>query len=475
MHSTTSAGRGPRGKGLVVLVSIVAALGGLLFGYDTGIIGVALLGLSKQFALDDTLKQLVTGAIILGAIFGCVGTGRLSDHLGRRRTIVLVGAVFIVGSVLSAMATSVGMLIAARFILGLSAGSATQIIPVYIAEVTPPQHRGKLVVMFQFMVVFGILVAYLVGYGLGEQWRWMFGLGIAPAAILMLGMLVLPESPRWLVGKGRESAALAILERVRSSTAGAKAEMAEIKEVSARPEGSWRDLFQPWIRPALVAGVGIAMFSQITGNNALIYYAPTILSQAGFGDSASVLAAIGGAVLINLATILGIFLVDRIGRKRFLLWMVPGSAVALVIMGVLFIGGAPEDTFSQWVLVACLAIYMALNCSFGVCLWLINAEVYPLFVRGKGASMGALSHWVFNLLVTLTTLSLISALGTSGTFWLYAVVTLIALVFVVRYVPETMGRSLEEIESDLKRGVFFPADKAKVPTRGGKAASEASV
>lgn len=461
MNAHATASGGPKRKGLVVMVSVVAALGGLLFGYDTGIIGVALLGLSKQFALDDTLKQLVTGAIILGAIFGCVGTGRLSDRLGRRWTIVLVGAVFVVGSILSATSTSVGMLIAARFILGLSAGSATQIIPVYIAEVTPPEHRGKLVVMFQFMVVFGILVAYLVGYGLGEQWRWMFGLGTVPAVILMLGMLFLPESPRWLVSKGREPEALHILERVRASREGAQTEMDEIKEVSARPEGTWRDLFQPWIRPALVAGVGIAMFSQITGNNALIYYAPTILSQAGFGDSASVLAAIGGAVLINLATILGIFLVDRIGRKRFLLWMVPGSAVALVIMGLLFIGGAPEDAFSQYALVACLAIYMALNCSFGVCLWLINAEVYPLFVRGKGASMGALSHWVFNLLVTLTTLSLISTLGTSGTFWLYAVITTIALVFIVRYVPETKGRSLEEIESDLKKGVFFPADKAK--------------
>ena len=294
------------------------------------------------------------------------------------------------------------------------------------------------------------------------KWRWMFALGIIPSVILMIGMLLLPESPRWLLGKNRESEALGILERVRGNQKGAQQELDEIKEIAAQPEGSWRDLFSSWVRPALIAGFGIAMFSQITGNNALIYYAPTILSDAGFGDSASVLAAVGGAVLINLATVLGIFLVDRIGRKRFLLWMVPGSAVALVIMGALFVGGSPDNPAAQWTLVACLAIYMALNSSFGVCLWLINAEVYPLFVRGKGASVGAFSHWVFNLLVTLTTLSLIGALGTSGTFWLYALITIIALVFIVRYVPETKERSLEQIEADLRNGTFFPARRKKV-------------
>ncbi|RKQ96878.1 sugar porter (SP) family MFS transporter [Kushneria sinocarnis] len=459
--SASAVQRGPGGRTLVILVSVIAALGGLLFGYDTGIIGVALLGLSKQFALDDTLKQVVTSAIILGALVGCLCTGPLSDRLGRRWSIVLVGLVFSIGSVLSALAPSVGVLIAARFMLGLSAGSATQIIPVYIAEVTPPAHRGKLVVMFQFMVVFGILTAYLVGYSLGDQWRWMFGLGVIPAVILMLGMLLLPESPRWLLGHGREEQALGILERVRGSRESARQEIDEIKEVAARPEGSWRDLFSSWIRPALIAGFGIAMFSQITGNNAIIYYAPTILSNAGFDESASVLAAVGGAVMINLATIFGILMVDRIGRKRFLLWMVPGSAVALVVMGILFMGGAPESGPAQWILVACLAIYMALNCSFGVCLWLINAEVYPLFVRGKGASVGAFSHWIFNLLVSLSTLSLINALGTSGTFWLYAAITALAVVFIVRYIPETKGRTLEQIEADLKAGTFYPKDRGR--------------
>lgn len=446
-----------KGKLLIVMVSVVAALGGLLFGYDTGIIGVALLGLAKDFALSDSLKQIVTGAIIFGAIFGVFGTGAVSDRIGRRWSIVLVGLIFTVGSIMSAMAPTVGFLIAARFVLGLSAGSATQIIPVYIAEVTPPASRGKLVVMFQFMVVFGILVAYLTGYALGDDWRLMFGLGTIPAVILMLGMLVLPESPRWLVNQKRERQALDILTRVRMDRSEAEDEINEIKDVSARPEGSWRDLFSPWIRPALVAGAGIAMFSQITGNNALLYYAPTILVQAGFGDNASVLASIGGITLVNISTIFGIFMVDRVGRRRFLLWMVPGSAVAMAIMALLFMGGVPEASATQYLLIACMAIYMALNCSFGVCLWLINAEVYPLFVRGKGASVGAFSHWSFDLVVTLTTLTLINALGTAGAFWLYALISCTAVVFIIRYVPETKGRSLEQIEADLKNGIFFPS------------------
>ena len=459
-QTTSSAPTGKlAGRSLILTISVVAALGGLLFGYDTGIIGVALLGLSQDFALSDTLKQIVTGAIIFGAIFGVFGTGAISDRIGRRASILIVGLIFTAGSLMSAAAPSVEFLILARFVLGLSAGSATQIIPVYIAEVTPPASRGRLVVMFQFMVVFGILVAYLTGFALGDAWRWMFGLGTVPAVILMLGMLLLPESPRWLVNKGREAAALAVLKRVRATADAAQDEIDEIKTVSARPEGSWGDLFSPWIRPALVAGAGIAMFSQITGNNALLYYAPTILSQAGFGENASILASIGGIALVNISTIFGILVVDRIGRRRFLLWMVPGSALAMAVMAILFTGGMPESTTAQYVLIGCMGLYMALNCSFGVVLWLINAEIYPLFVRGKGASVGAFSHWGFDLLVTLTTLTLINALGTAGAFWLYAVISAVAVIFIVRYIPETNGRSLEAIEADLKAGRFFPADR----------------
>lgn len=461
--SSASVEATPR-TGLVVGIAVIAALGGLLFGYDTGVIGVALLGLGRQFALDDTTKQLVTGAIIFGALFGCLATGPFSDRLGRRRMVIFVGVLFALGSIASAFAPSVGWLIAARFLLGLSAGSSTQIIPVYIAEVSPPKHRGKMVTLFQFMVVFGITVAYFTGFVLGEHWRWMFGLGVVPALVLLAGMVVLPESPRWLVAEKRIDEAMAVLVRVRGNAAAARAEIAEIETVAeSEPTGSWKDIARPWIRPAVVVGAGISMFSQITGNNALIYYAPTILTKAGFSDEAAVLGTGASTVLVVIMTVIGSFIVDRFGRRTYLLWMIPGSIVALIVMGFMFQGAGPQNDFSRWLTVGCLAAYMMLNCgSFGVCIWLINSEVYPLFVRGKGASIGAFSHWTFDLIVTLTTLSLVTWLGATHTFWLYAVISVFALAFVYYLVPETAGKSLEEIEHELREHRFYPFQKKRL-------------
>ncbi|WP_408869636.1 sugar porter family MFS transporter [Commensalibacter oyaizuii] len=447
----------PQSTAVVIAIAVIAALGGLLFGYDTGVIGVALLGLGKQFALDDLNKQLVTGAIIFGALFGCLGTGPISDRLGRRVMVVAVGVVFALGSIASACAPNMVFLIASRFLLGLSAGSSTQIIPVYIAEVAPPQHRGKMVVLFQFMVVFGITVAYFSGFVLGDHWRWMFGLGVIPAIILLAGMILLPESPRWLVMQKRDQEAFKILEKLRGNSASAQAEIDEIHTVTNQPQGTWKDLAQPWIRPAVIVGASIAMFSQITGNNALIYYAPTILTHAGFSQKAAILGTGASTLLVVIMTMIGSVLVDKIGRRRYLLWTIPGSIVALIVMGYLFMGAGPQTDFSKILVVVCLGAYLMLNCGgFGVCIWLINAEVYPLFVRGKGASLGSFSHWFFDLIVTLTTLSLVTALGATYTFWLYALISIIAVIFIIFLVPETKGKTLEEIEGDLKANRFYP-------------------
>jgi sugar porter (SP) family MFS transporter len=456
------------GSGLVVRIALVAALAGLLFGYDTGIIGVALLGLGRELALDDVARQLVTGAIIFGALFGCVGTGPVSDRFGRRPTIMLVGAVFALGAILSAFSPGVEALIGSRLLLGLAAGSATQIVPVYIAEVAPPAHRGKLVVLFQFMICLGITVAYFTGFALGEAWRVMLGLGAVPATILLLGVAFLPESPRWLLISGKEDAARAMLERIRPLDQ-VGLEMDEIRSVSAMPQGSWRDLFQPWVRPAIVVGTGIAMFSQVTGNNALIYYAPTILTRAGFSESTAVLATGSSTVLVLMMTMIGSVLVDRVGRRRYLLWMIPGSIVALGLLAFLFSNGGAATPVGRGAMVACLAAYLMLNCGgFGVCIWLINSEVYPLFVRGKGASLGAFSHWIFDLLVTMTTLSLVSALGVSSTLLLYAAISFAAVLFIYFLVPETIGQSLEQIEHRLREGRFYPRSGAAAACGAGR-------
>lgn len=456
--SHESNARGLSGGPLVAVISVIAALGGLLFGYDTGIIGVALLGLKNEFALGAQSQEWVTSAIVAGALVGCLGTGPISDRLGRRKATMLVGFVFVIGSLMSAFTPSVAVLILARFILGLATGSASQIIPVYIAEVTPPRYRGRMVVMFQFMVVLGICFAYFWGYLLGHEWRWMFFLGVIPATILMLGMIILPESPRWLVGKHRDDDALAILNRVRDNQDDARRELNEIKEVADQPQGSWKELRQAWMRPAVLVGLGIAMFSQITGNNAIIYYAPTILHDAGFGDQASVLAPAGGAVLITITTLVGSLIIDRVGRRRYLLTMIPGSIVALVILGWLFMNNTGHYTIlEQTLIVICLIAYLALNCGgFGVCIWLIISEVFPLYVRSKGASIGAFSHWAFNLIVSLTTLSMIAKIGLGYSMWVYAAISLLAVLFIFFMVPETSGRSLEEIERDLRDRRFYP-------------------
>lgn len=462
--SSASSRKGLTGGALVAVISVIAALGGLLFGYDTGIIGVALLGLGDDFQVTDQSKELVTSAIVAGALVGCIGTGPISDRLGRRRATMLVGLVFVIGSLMSAATPSIAVLILARFLLGLATGSASQIIPVYIAEVTPPKHRGTMVVMFQFMVVLGICFAYLWGYLLGHEWRWMFFLGVVPAVILMIGMIVLPESPRWLISKKRNEEALGILTRVRGEEESARVELKEIEEVANQPQGSWKDLLTTkWLRPALIVGFGIAMFSQITGNNAIIYYAPTILRDAGFSDTASVLAPAGGAVLITITTLVGSLIIDKVGRRRYLLTMIPGSVIALVILGWLFHGSTGDFTSAQQTLiVVCLIAYLALNCGgFGVCLWLIISEVFPLYVRSKGASIGAFSHWAFNLVVSLTTLSMIAHIGLSYAMWVYAAISVLAVLFIIFMVPETSGRSLEEIEHDLRHNRFFPSSKKR--------------
>jgi sugar porter (SP) family MFS transporter len=449
-------------KNLELWVSAIAGLGGLLFGYDTGVIGVALLGLGKEFVLNDSLKQLVTSAIIVGALFGCMGTGPLSDRIGRRKVVIFVGIVFAVGSLTSALAHNVEFLIFSRFVLGLSAGSATQIIPVYIAEIAPPEKRGKLVVLFQVMICSGISIAYFSGFVLGEHWRWMFGIGIVPAIILLAGMAWLPESPRWLLVEKRESEALKVLYEIRGCDEKARTEIKEIKTVSNIPKGSWKDLTHKWVRPAVIVGVTISMFSQITGNNALIYYAPTILTNAGFSSEAAVLGMGGSTILVLIMTIIGSLLVDKVGRRKYLLFMIPGSIVALVAIGAIFATGAIGTETGKMATLVCLAAYLMLNCGgFGVCIWLINSEIFPLFVRGKGSSVGTLSHWVFDLLVTLTTLSLVTALGAAYTFWLYALISFGALIFVALFIPETSGKSLEEIEVDLRNNRFYPYQKSQ--------------
>ncbi|MGY6769842.1 sugar porter family MFS transporter [Komagataeibacter sp. NFXK3] len=442
------------GSGIVNLIAGVAATGGLLFGYDTGIISAALLQITPAFSLGTLGQQVVTSAIVAGALAGCLMAAPLSDRLGRRYMIMFAALVFIVGTLVASFAPSVGVLVAARFILGLAVGMCSQIVPVYIAEIAPREKRGQMVVLFQLAVVTGILVSFIVGYLFRAQsWRLMFGLGVIPAVILLAGMSFLPRSPRWLAMKGRLESAFDVLQRLRRDPVAARAELDAIVAMHDE-QAPWSALLQPWVRPAVVASVGVALFCQITGINAVLYYAPTIFAGVGFGEGSALLTSIAIGVAMVISTAFGSWAVDAWGRRRLLLRLVPGAAVSLMVLGAMFAQGATHG-INTWITAAAVVCYAIFNVgSLSVAIWLVGAEVYPLSCRSKGMSLVAATHWTADLLISLTTLSLVQALGAAGTFWMYAGLNVLAFVFIWRYVPETRGRSLEEIETALKAGAF---------------------
>lgn len=454
----------PRTTRLVYLISVIAAIGGFLFGYDTGVISGALLFIEKDFTLSPFVEGIVVSAILVGAFFGAFGCGPLSDRIGRRRSILVLAVVFIIGSVLAATSVSVPMLIGARVVLGIGVGGASVLVPVYISEAAPPHLRGRLVSVNQLLLTVGILAAYLTNalFAYDGGWRWMFALGTVPAAVLALGILPLPETPRWLVEEGRRDEALRVLRRLRDDRT-AERELAEIEEIRQEEEEeehtSWRDLLQPWVRPALIAGIGVSLFGQAGGINTVIYYAPKILQGAGLGSSSAILATVGIGAVNVVMTVVGMSLVDRAGRR--LLLMV-GFALMAVCLGVLGIalGGKVTGT-TGLIAIICLLVYIAaFAVSVGVVVFVLPSEIYPLRIRGAAMSATLMCNWGMNFLVALTFLSLLNGLGSSLTFWLYAVVCVLGLGYAIKLVPETKGRSLEDIERWLRsRRTDVPAPR----------------
>lgn len=442
----------------VYAVSAVSALGGLLFGYDTGIISGALLHLREDLHLTSREQEIVVSVILLGAMVGALVSGRLAVRHGRRKVVLVVAVVFALGAAAAAAAPGVGSLIAARFVLGLAVGGASSMVPVYIAELAPARIRGRLMVLFQLMVAIGQLIAYLCGWALADSggWRTMFALAVLPAVALGIGMIFLPESPRWLIERGRTDRALAVLRRLRPTGADIDREIAEITEAATgTPSGRWRDLRQRWVRPALLIAVGIAAFSQLTGINAVVYYAPTILVDAGFGDSAALLTGVGIGVMLVIAGVTGAVAVDRIGRRRTMLWFLPGSGIAMTVLALAFLG--PVDSpAQQWTVIVALFGYILFNgIGMQAVVWLIGPEILPLSVRGPATSLATVTLWGFDLVIALSALTAIRAIGQSGTFFLYALMNVACIAFVVAKVPETRGRSLETIERALRRGGSF--------------------
>lgn len=440
-----------RGTRFVYVAASFAALGGLLFGYDTGVISGALIFIKREFGLTTAAEEVVVSGVLLGATIGAIFGGKAADLFGRRRVLLVTAAIFGIGALASAVAPSPTILIVSRVVLGLAIGLASTNVPVYLSEVAPPHARGWVVSLFQLAVTVGIVVAYLTDYAFAgiEGWRWMLGLAVVPALVFGTGMFFLPETPRWLIRGGHHEVAQRVLVRIRELP-DVSVEIEEIKASLAQQaeSGHWTDLLRRQVRPALVVGLGLAIFQQITGINTVIYYAPRILQSAGFNSASGAILATVGVGVVNVGmTIVAMFLVDRAGRRPLLLVGIAGMIITLGALGLSFRISNPSGQLA-WISVICLMGYVAsFAISLGPIFWLLIAEIYPLKIRGLAEGTAATFNWASNLIVSLTFLTLVEKLGASSTFLLYAVASVASWVFAYCFVPETKGRSLEQIEA----------------------------
>ncbi len=441
----------------VYLAVFFAALGGLLFGYDTGVISGAILFIKDQFSLSSGREEEVVSSVLWGAVVGAMFGGWLADRFGRRPVIIGAAATFVVGAIGTAVAPTVAWLISGRVVVGLAIGIASLIAPMYIAEIAPSAIRGTLVSINQLALVSGILVAYLVDYALSgtAAWRWMLALAAIPALILGVGMIFLPESPRWLIAHDRLEQGRGILQRIRAQQTVEQTdhEIGEIQAGLAQQTHGWDELRHPGVRPALLVGILLALFQQLTGINTVIYYAPTIFQYAGItSSSAAILATVGVGAVNVLITIVAVWLIDRVGRRPLLLISLIGMTLSLFALGLAFRSPQVGGT-AGWFAAISLGVYIAsFAIGLGPVFWLLISEIYPLTIRGLGMSLATVMNWGTNLIVALSFLTLIERLGKSGTFWLYASISIAALLFTIFVVPETKGRSLEEIETHWHSG-----------------------
>lgn len=432
-------------------ITVIAALGGFLFGYDTGVISGALLYITPAFKLSSGGQQLVVASLLLGAVVGAFVSGPVNDALGRKKSLLLAALIFALGALVSAVSPSAAVLIGARFVIGLGLGFSSMTVPLYLAEMSPKASRGRVVSMNQLLIVIGILVSYGVGYLLAnaEAWRWMLGLAALPAVLMFVGLLTLPESPRWLLRQDREDEALNVLSRTRPADE-VDDEAQEMREtLEAESQGTYRKLFSKPLRPALRIGVGVPTINQLVGVNAVIYYTPTILKQTGFGNSAAILGSVGVGVVNVILTITALLLIDRVGRRPLVLIGTALLVIALFVLGGLYLLPSQQGAVGILIVVGLCVYIGAFAASLGIGIWLFTSEVYPTNVRAKGASLGVCTHWGLDFLISLTVLTLINTITITGMFWLYGVLGVAGFFYLLKFLPETRGRSLEEIGDEL--------------------------
>jgi MFS transporter, SP family, arabinose:H+ symporter len=445
----------------VGFVALTAAIGGLLLGFDATVISGVVPFIREYFALTGVGGDLKLGWAVSslgwGALVGNAFAGVLSDRLGRRKVLLCAAVLFVMSALLASLATTFGTFVAARIVGGLAVGAAILIAPVYIAEIAPARRRGGLVSLNQLMIVIGISASFFSNYFLldvGEHnWRWMLGVQVFPALLYLLLLSLIPESPRWLVIKGRDEEALGVLTRI-SGAAQAQESMQQIRQsIVARSSRSWGALFDRRIRFVMLIALGLAFFQQITGINAIFYYLPTIFAQAGGGVGDAFRQAVIVGLVNVVMTVVAIWLIDRLGRKPLLAIGVAGMAVSLLTIAWAFnqegLVGAAATMNARLVLIAIIGFVASFAISLGPVMWVLLSEIFPNEYRGIAISAAGFWNALVSASVTFVFPWELSTLGPAGTFLVYGVFASAALLFVLLFVPETKGRTLEELEGEL--------------------------
>lgn len=444
-------------NGFVYKVTVVAAIGGLLFGYDTAVIAGAIGFLQKKYDLSAAMMGWAASAALVGCVIGAMFSGTLSDKIGRKKVLIISAILFAISSIGTALPPDLTWFVIFRMLGGVGIGIASILAPLYISEIAPAAIRGRLVSIYQLGIVSGILLIYFVNAGIAGMydeawnidygWRWMFGSGIIPSIFFLILLIFVPESPRWLAQNGREDEALFILNKV-SGPEKAERDLFEIKRPVLAESTSFSELLKPGLRTALVIGVILSILSQVTGINAIMYYAPEIFKSTGDGsDSALLQTVLVGAVNV-LFTLIAIKYVDQFGRKGLLLVGSAGMAVCLFLVGAAFYF---EWLDGYFVLVPILAYIAFFAISLGPMTFVVVGEIFPNRVRGKAMSVALFFLWVAVYLVSQTFPMLLESIGSAYTFWLYMLMSVVAFLFVWKALPETKGKSLEEIENYFSR------------------------
>lgn len=432
----------------VFFLATVAAISGFLFGFDTAVINGVLLFLRRQFGLSDFTTEVAASSLLLGCLVGAAGASLIGDRIGRRRSLLIAASLFAVSTVSAALADSVFIFSVARLLGGIAIGLASVLTPVYIAEIAPAAIRGRLVSMNQLAIVIGILIAYVVSWtlaGLGDaSWRWMLAVAAIPALIFFIGLLLIPESPRWLISSGKREQGREVMVRIYGATQ-AERQVLLVEQASSTERGTWGEVFSGAMRRPLIVAVALAIFCQVTGINAVLYYGSIIISEHFRGQTASTAllanVIIGGTNLVG--TLISLRCMDRWGRRTMLL---TGSAGMVVSLALFVLAYRTPEAPPLLILVCTLGYTASFAFALGPIPWVVISEIFPNKIRGRAASIATSVLWTSTLIVTFTFLSLVHALGVSGTFGIYAVLSLASFVFIWKIVPETRGKTLEQIQ-----------------------------